>query len=368
MKKPLVTIILGVAMHFPAIVKSQCSNSGAKNGSIFSSDNSIGGFPFGSPANAGLSDGNLSAASATISLFSGNTEYLKATGFGLPIPNGASICGIKVEVEKSATGISLFASIKDNSVRLVKAGIPTGSNYAKPSNWPSSPNYFTYGGVTDLWGTTWTRNDITASNFGVVFSAEINGLVSLLPSAQIDHIRMTIYFNIVLPISITHFSAEAGAGNTADITWAYSGEANNSTVNIQRKSMSGEWKIIKTYQGDGLIPERVIKFTDAGCTDHEAYYRIETISAEGSPSYSKTMRVQWAAGNFSIYPNPASNEINIIQSISGEAVYCTGSDGSRWRLPVLFKGSERSRLDTRHLPPGTYVLNINRKRGIFIKK
>jgi hypothetical protein len=368
MKKTLITMILGVAINFPGIVICQCSTSGVKNAGSFTNDNSIGSLAFISPSNAGLSDGNSSAASATVTLFSANTNYLKATGFGFSLPIDASICGIKVDVEKSATGINIFASVKDNSVRLVKAGSVIGSNYANASNWSSSPGYFTYGGITDKWGTTWTRNDIISANFGVAFSAEINGLISLLPSAQIDHIRMTVYFNIILPISITRFTAEPGIGHTSNLEWAFLGEENNSQLNIQRRAGTEEWKTIKTYQPAALIPERSITYTDTGCHDQQAYYRIEAISANGSTSYSKIVTVNWATVKLSIYPNPASNEINISHSLTRPAVYCTGTDGSRWRLPLVMKGTEQSGLDIRHLPPGTYILNIEGKRGIFIKK
>jgi hypothetical protein len=368
MKKLLITMILGVAFNFPGIVFCQCSNSGVKNASSFSNDISIGSLAFISPSNAALSDNNPSAASATVTLFAANTNYLKATGFGFSIPNSAGICGIKVEVEKSATGIGIFSSVKDNSVRLVKAGSVTGSNYANASNWSSSPNYFTYGGVTDKWGTTWTRDEINSPNFGIAFSAEINGLVSLLPSAQIDHIRMTVYFNIILPISITRFTAVPGPGHTANIEWAFAGEENNSQLNIQRRTGTGEWKTIKTYQATELIPERSINYTDNGCQDHQEYYRIQVLSANGSPSYSKIVTVSWATGNLSIYPNPASNEISISHSLNSPSVYCNGTDGSQWRLPVVMKEIKQSKVDIRHLPPGTYILNIEGKRGIFIKK
>jgi hypothetical protein len=368
MKKTLITMIFGVAINFPGIVFCQCSNSGVKNASSFTNDNSIGSLAFTNPSNAGLSDDNLSAASATLTFLSANTNYLKATGFGLGIPNNASICGIKVEVEKSATGINIFASVKDNSVRLVKAGSLIGSNYAKDPNWSTSRSYFTYGGVTDMWGTTLTRDDIISANFGIAFSAEINGLISLLPSAQIDHIRMTVYFNIILPISITRFTAEPGTGHIANIEWAFAGGENTSQLNIQRRENTREWKTIKTYQPVALTPERSITFTDTGCHDQQAYYRIEVISANGSPSYSKIVGVSWAPGKFSIYPNPASNEITISRPLTRAVVYCTATDGSQWLLPAVIKGTEQSKLDIRHLPSGTYILNMEGKRGIFIKK
>lgn len=367
MKRTIIAIAIGMTLYFPHPVNSQTS-SGAKNGSVFTNDNSVGSFPFSSPSNAALSDGNVSAATATLSLLSANTQYLKASGFGFTIPNSSSITGIKVDVEKKATGINILANVKDNSVRLVKAGTPVGSNYAKSSSWSSSSSYFTYGGNNDLWGTTWTRTDINSGNFGIAFSAEINGLISLLPSAQIDHIRMTVYFNTILPVSISQFSVETGADHSANIAYSYTSDENTGHFNIQRKSGNADWQTIKTYKPGIVVKEQTITYLDTGCHDHQAYYRIEVVAGDGSPAYSKIITVSWAPGKFSLYPNPCTTEININHSVHAAIVYCMGADGSPWRLPVLLNGTEKAKLDIQRLPPGTYVLNIDGMRGIFIKK
>lgn len=367
MKRSFIAIAFGIAMHLPCPADCQTS-SGAKNGSVFTNDNSVGSFAFSSPSNAGLSDGNLTAASATASLFVANTQYLKSTGFGFTLPNNSSITGILVEVEKSATGINILANVKDNLVRLIKAGSPTGNNYAKSTKWTSTQTYYSYGGTNDLWGTTWTKNDINAANFGIAFSAEINGLVALFPSALIDHVRMTVYFNLVLPVSITKFEAEAGGDHNAIINWAYAGEDNGGQLNIQRKSGNADWQTIKTYKPGEADKEQFKTYTDASCKDQQAYYRMEVVAGDGSPTYSKIVTVNWSAGKFSIYPNPSTNEINIDHPVHGATVYCTGANGSSWKLQVLLKGIEKTKLDIRQLPPGTYVLSIDGMRGIFIKK
>jgi hypothetical protein len=62
--------------------------------------------------------------------------------------------------------------------------------------WPSiSDNYRTHGGTTDLWGATFTRDEVNASNFGVVVSAEnTNGSTS--NEAKVDHIRLTVTYTV----------------------------------------------------------------------------------------------------------------------------------------------------------------------------
>ena len=134
--------------------------------------------------------------------------------------------------------------------------------------------------------------------------------------------------------------------------------------------MSGrqDWQTIKTYKAGEVAKDQSIKYTDANCDDQQAYYRIEIISGDGGLTYSNIVIVKWAPRKFSLYPNPSTNDIYIDQPVYSSVVYCTGTNGSPWKLPVLFKGSEKAQLDIRHLPPGTYVLNIDGMRGLFIKK
>src|ERR1041385_523207 len=112
--QPIRTIsifIFILSFHFSF---SQYSTQGALNGSVFSDDNSTGDFSFNIPGNAVTSDNVRSSASALVTLFNGNTHYLKVTGFGFSIPALASVTGIRVDVEKSAAGINILATVKDN--------------------------------------------------------------------------------------------------------------------------------------------------------------------------------------------------------------------------------------------------------------
>lgn len=51
-----------------------------------------------------------------------------------------------------------------------------------------------YGGPTDLWGTTWTDSDVNASDFGAVLSASITKSGKNPQYANVDAMRITIYY------------------------------------------------------------------------------------------------------------------------------------------------------------------------------
>lgn len=230
------SIFIAVLLLFPFVLFAQYSTEGPLSGSTFSDDNSIGNFPFSIPGNAITSDNNRSTASALLVLLNGNTHYLKVTGFGFSIPALSTITGIKVEVEKSAWDISILATVKDNSIRLVKGGTPVGNNKADGSSWTESDNYNIYGDTTDDWGTSWTPDEINASDFGVVFSARIAGLISLIPTARVDHIRVTVFYITALPIHFISFNVDAKKKNEILLSWTTADNDERVLFTVQRSA------------------------------------------------------------------------------------------------------------------------------------
>jgi hypothetical protein len=94
------------------------------------------------------------------------SNYLKLTNFGFSIPTGSTILGITVELSNS----SVVGTERFNSCRIVKNNVIVGTE--KGDNSVITPSTKTVGGSSDLWGTTWTAADISASNFGVVFAIQ----------------------------------------------------------------------------------------------------------------------------------------------------------------------------------------------------
>jgi len=180
------------------------ASSGPNNGGTFANDATVGTIDWGNPGYAIASDD--SRAGCNEGNPPGATHYLKATNFGFAIPAGAQIDGIKVEAEiKHSSANAAY----DNSIKLVKAGSYVGDNKARGSSvyWPTSDTYVTWGGETDLWGTTWSVDEINNSGFGVGISGAFSPANSY---GAIDHIRITVYYTVVLVI------ADASHAHSAD--------------------------------------------------------------------------------------------------------------------------------------------------------
>ena len=112
---------------------------------------------------------------------------------GFAVPDNATITGIEVSIERRASG--MLQNVHDNSLRVMKGGTMVGDDKASASTWPTTDEYATYGGDSDLWGTTWTPADINDSTFGMAHSVSLSG-ISVLPTARTDHSQMTVFFTI----------------------------------------------------------------------------------------------------------------------------------------------------------------------------
>ena len=161
------------------------ATTAATSPGTLANDASFGDVAWSDASNAASSNDTYATSAIAISQTS---QYLKATNFGFSIPGGSRIDGITVEIEKSVTALS---NVTDVRVRIVKGGAIGSTDKSDVDNWSTTDTYETYGGAADLWGETWTATDINVSTFGVVIAAQYG---SGVPTAQVDHIRITVTY------------------------------------------------------------------------------------------------------------------------------------------------------------------------------
>src|SRR4051812_31719459 len=95
-------------------------------------DTSYGTITWSNPGNILASDNSRATAALGSTQL---THYLKASNFGFTIPAGATILGILVEIERSATS---SLALKDDRVRLVKGGVIQSTDKATATTYPLS--------------------------------------------------------------------------------------------------------------------------------------------------------------------------------------------------------------------------------------
>jgi hypothetical protein len=294
--------------------KAQCV-SVAADGNSFSSVALTGLIPWTNPTNAQLSDNKRAISAITLLVASSvNTDYLKAENFGFSVPTGTTICGIQVSVERRGSGINL-GSITDNVVRLEKGGSQTGSNYAAVTNWTSNDLKVSYGGPTDLWGTTWTPAEINATNFGCFFSANITGLAGAFIQAEVDQIQISVYYNPTpLPIELLDFDVTLLEGKKVKAEWTTASEENNNYFEVERSVDAQHWEIIKTIKGAGNSKELIhYDCVDEKPYDGVSFYRLKQTDFDGKGQYSYIISINFVSEGdwIKIGANPVTNSITL---------------------------------------------------------
>src|SRR3989338_6867559 len=182
----------------PKIQQVRAATAGPSFPTSGVNDSSIGTTAWTTPENVTVSDNTR--ANVSLAKNSGVSQAIKATGFGFAIPADAEINGITVEWETSEGGLAAAGGIKDNAVRIVKAGTIGATDNSNTTFWvaPASEAFVSYGVVADLWGEVWTATDINSANFGAAISAK-NVKVSgggANEDADVDSVRITITYTL----------------------------------------------------------------------------------------------------------------------------------------------------------------------------
>ncbi len=347
------------------VLYAQCSSSGNKNPTTATDVSFTGSsFAFSNPDYSLISDNNRATASAVLALLTGQTNYLQTTNFNFAIPSKASICGIELQIQRSATGIGKLLGIEvawvnDNIVRLLKGNVLTGSNYATASHWSSTDTYITYGGSADLWGTTWTPADINATNFGMAFSASITGVVALLPSVRINDVRINVYYSLPtpLPVILTKFDVAATGNNTATLQWKTDNEDPGTVFTIQRSIDGVTWQNVTSIPGISKnIPNTSYTAEDRSPYSYRTWYRLHVRSDAGEDFYSSIKTVTFRKNStVQVFPNPFTSYIQISNLPPTGNIIVTDIYG-RQVLSKKVNTSGNERLNMEGLSAGAYFI------------
>ena len=130
-----------------------------------------------------------------VAISGGMAKSLILYDFGFVIPSGAVINGIQVSIkaytdETFALYISsVYLGFYDGLNFVTKGSARNNANY-----WTLVGDIYTVGSSSDLWGATWTYNDINQSTFGC--NIEIYNGYTLPATVYVDYVDMTITYTI----------------------------------------------------------------------------------------------------------------------------------------------------------------------------
>src|SRR5262249_45434478 len=137
-----------------------------------------------------------------------------------------------------------------------------------------------------------------------------SGLAALTLDTQIDHIRITIYYNSVLPITFKDFWAEPEQ-NKIKLNWVTASESNSSYFVVEKMiAANNNWISLDSLAAALFsASERSYVSFDNNPGDNNIY-RIKEVDLDGRMMYSRAIDVRYRQqGDISlnIYPNPVAN-------------------------------------------------------------
>lgn len=227
-----------------------------------------------------------------------------STNTTLSIGNsGAAAWASAFNILMDGTGTSSSISLPDNTDLLDASGAGTydgvlqttpagGGQTAYLKLFGNSPDYFL--------GTT-------AESFGRAVNGQTEGGPANLSSSG------------VLPIILGGFSAVVDNGSV-DLAWSTDLEINSDHFDVQSSSNAGAaWNTIATVKAAGNSASVInYSFVDGHPANGTSEYRLVLVDRNGATTYSEVKAVRIGAiAAVSVYPNPASDYINV--TLSGDA-------------------------------------------------
>ncbi len=164
-----------------------------------------------------------------------------------------------------------------------------------------------------------------------------------------------------LPIELLTFEARPEE-KQVDIVWATATEINNQYFTVEKSIDGFEFFEIGTIDGAGNSSEvRNYNLTDPNPTYGISYYRLRQTDYDGTYTFSEVVPVKYnkRASQYSIFPNPANDNIYIAGDIVGESqLIIRTTDGKEIQQLSLDGTKEINQLNLSGLSSGLYIIEI----------
>lgn len=179
-----------------------------------------------------------------------------------------------------------------------------------------------------------------------------------------------------LPVEWQDFTArQENAGVTLD--WVTINETNNRGFEVLRSQDGNQFSPIGTMEPNSVNKVGQYSFFDPHPLPGTNYYRIRQVDVNGGSSESETRSVSYAPESgvawHNVYPNPASNKVNIefrtgtVEKMSLELVDIQGRVLQAVSVPAE-QGLNTVEINTSSFAPGLYFIRLRHTGGIMEKK
>ncbi|MDB5257810.1 MAG: hypothetical protein JWM14_2505 [Chitinophagaceae bacterium] len=183
-----------------------------------------------------------------------------------------------------------------------------------------------------------------------------------------DAVNNTSEFSVcrdpTLPVDFVDFRAYPKTEGVAGLEWKVALEINNDHFTIEKSTDGIHFFSIGTVHGAGNSnAAKTYTYSDDNFTTN-AYYRIKQTDFDGKSSYTRTRFLEINnAGKLVLYPNPASNELNISWQLPANSevsvvLINTLSQVVSTQRYSTNDGFFEERIDLSTLPAGVYIVSV----------
>lgn len=165
---------------------------------------------------------------------------------------------------------------------------------------------------------------------------------------------------VLLPVKLVSFDA-AKTGKQTLVTWKTATEENSQSFIVERAADAVNFTAIGTIAAAGNSTSvRNYSFTDIAPGTGKNYYRLRSVSMDGSADYSKIALVVFdKESQLLLFPNPVKDELTIKNNFTSGIVYLYDVNGKQV-LTQKISGNNSQGVTVRltGLPVGMYIVKL----------
>lgn len=195
-----------------------------------------------------------------------------------------------------------------------------------------------------------------------------NNIYASIGQTDIGRELWAINYTSILPLELLEFKGKF-VKDVALLNWKTSNEINTEEFVVERSTNgSSDFTALGSVKATNTPGIHNYEFSDASILALNrdiVYYRLKQRDADGRYTYSKVVSISIKSGtDVTLYPNPASNEINLTigaqrkEKLAYEVFDNAGRIIMRETTQVL-AGTNRLAMNVNKLPAGVYYIKIN---------
>ena len=246
----------------------------------------------------------------------------------------------------------VFSDTKWNLVYTLTSGLDAGL-YDLVADWSSAEPI--------IYATT---GDASPNKIVSVTDAGASSAFTVLATASANYVYKGIAFapvpTSVTPVTLINFGGTL-VSSSVYLQWATAQEINTQQFEIEKSTDGINFTAIGEVAANGTSTiTHNYQYTDKNPAEGNNYYRLKTIDIDGAFSYSKVVVINYLNGEFSIYPNPASQQITVSHPAgSNGLIVISDLQGRKIKSINSSAGSTSDNISLERLSNGQYIVRYS---------